>query len=243
MTNKNRLAPLAIVMGLSVTFSAHAQMMILSSHGPSARGYSPGAILLANHPISLMAGDRLEMLVGQTSKVLIGPLNIKADQIDAASRKNLGDVFKRAPADIAAVRGGLQFGTEPTLWQWNVEGLDLNGAATSDRFCLTSELRPTLWRYNAVRDGNLSIRDLATGNAYSFAWPRGEHLLSWPEKLSSSDVRRYAATLDEGPHRVLEWRVLPRTPQSLTDLAASLLDQSCFEQAAMLRERLGIIPR
>jgi hypothetical protein len=214
---------------------ANAQVVVLSSRGPSAATYPQGAVLQADRVVELKAGDRLELLDAAGSHVVTGPATLPAGHIDGGARARLIDIFSKgqhARPGIAATRGFALRGAETGgLWQADVsEG----GAA-----CVLNGRKPAFARADEGAPAPVSIVRLADGSAHAVTWPAGAVSAEWPADLPVADGERYAIALDDGSSADLTWRTVDAVPSGVEALAADLLAKGCYAQLERLRAGLG----
>lgn len=228
--------------------AAQAQIVVLSARGPSAGAFPQGSVLSPNRPISLRAGDQLEVLDAAGSHVLSGPATVSPGRIDAGSRAGLQDIFRRANASrpsIAAVRGfSLDEGKPaaapeaPPLWRLDVSAWQQAEPMDNHNFCVVRGQTPVLTRASDKNDGALVIYRETDQSSRTVPWPAGANNLAWPAGLPIADNATYDLNLDAVGATKVRWRVI-ETGGSLTKLAGALLDNGCYDQLDTLQSQVA----
>jgi hypothetical protein len=235
---------------LGLAPGAAAQVLVINARGPSAGAYPQGAVIPSTRSISLKAGDQLEVLDASGSHVLTGPETISAGLVGAGTKAALQDIFRRANASrpgIAAVRGfSLQDEAKPAsppdsqpLWRLDVAAWQQAEPMDGHNFCLTPGQTAQLTRASGAAEGKLVIYQEATHATRTVIWPAGARTLAWPADLPTADGSVYDLNLDDQGATSVRWRALPTAAASVTDLAASLLADSCYDQLETLQAQFA----
>jgi hypothetical protein len=204
---------------------AMADILVVRSSGPSAKGYPPGRRLPESTRILLRAGDQLIVLDGRGTRILRGP------GAYTAGAPAVGRIASAAPivdrrARIGAVRG-LETGElrPPSLWHVDV--------ARSSNVCIADPAKVTLWRADAGSAATLDIT--GRGATKRINWQPGSSTVAWPSNLPVADGTEYRLTGagTAGP-TTIRFRAMPAKPAGLEDMAQSLIRNQCDAQLDQL---------
>jgi hypothetical protein len=185
-------------------------------------------VLPANRVITLEARDRLELLDGAGTHVLVGPGRSIAGRIDDHVRVRMIDLFpKKSGADVSGIAGARSLSDEDAnklnLWQVDAsEGGDV---------CLPSGQSPTLTRHGDLTPMSLTIWRAASKESAIVHWPTGVSRMPWPTNLPVADGEMYKLNNDDRSV-VVQWRNVTSRPAGLADLAAEFSDKGCVNQLA-----------
>jgi len=234
MSFRRSIAATALTFALALGGAAAAQVVVLSSRGPSAHQYPQGAVLGANKVLRLAAGDQIELLDGTGSHIITGPAVVTAGHVDPHVRDQVIQTFIRAQQNrpgVAATRGfQLQPLAAPDLWQ-----LDINQAGP---LCVAGDIPPSLWRSDSNSSHTVRLTRLATGETQTVAWEPGASTAVWPSGLPTVDGERYTLTQDDGSAVTFPVRMVGTPTGGFQGLADTLSDRKCYSQLERLREAL-----
>jgi hypothetical protein len=227
---------LAGAIGLAMTSTASAAILVVRSSGPSAKNFPPGKSLADTQRITLGANDKLVVLDGRGTRELKGPGTFtpggpaQASSRVAAASAVAGGTQRRAR--IGAVRSVSGAPTRsPTIWH-----VDVTKSAT---VCLADPRNVTLWRGNAKDAATLTLR--SGGNARTVEWPAGQSTLAWPSDLPVSSGADYQLSWAGAPAPTrLKFVTLPAAPVGLEAMASSLIRNGCQVQLDHLIETVRL---
>jgi hypothetical protein len=225
-------------------------MVVVNARGPSAAAYPQGAVIASTRTIALRAGDQLEVLDAGGSHILTGPETVLAGQVSGGTKVALQDIFRRANASrpgIAAVRGfNLQPEGKPEvqaeaqpLWRLDVASWQQEEPMDGHNFCIVAGQPALLGRASNGAESKLVIYQETTQITRTVIWPAGSRTLVWPADLPTTDGAVYGLNLDSAGATSVRWRSLPATSASVTDLAASLLANGCYDQLDTLQAQFA----
>jgi len=218
---------------LLVTASAAAaDILVVRSVGPSAKGFAPGKRIPQGTRIVLRAGDRLDVLDGRGTRTLRGPGSFVAGAATGPTA-SAGTVTGQR-ARIGAVRG-IEGGElrPPSIWHVDV--------TKSSTICVAQPTGLTLWRANATPAVTLNISRLAGGGTRQVEWQAGSSTLAWPTDLPVANGAEYRLSWAGGATPTsLRFRTLPQRPVGLEDLASFLISNQCQAQLDMFIETVRI---
>jgi hypothetical protein len=218
---------------LLVTASAAAaDILVVRSVGPSAKGFAPGKRIPQGTRISLKANDRLDVLDGRGTRTLRGPGSFVAGAATGATASARPVSGQRAR--IGAVRG-IEGGElrPPSIWHIDV--------TKSSTICIAQPTGLTLWRANATPAVTLNISRLPGGRARQVEWQAGSSTVAWPADMPIADGAEYRLSWAGGATPTsLRFRTLPQRPVGLEDLASFLISNQCQAQLDMFIETVRI---
>ena len=214
--------PLIAAALLLTAGAALADILVVRSTGPSAKGFPPGKRLPESARISLKASDQLVVLDGRGTRIIRGPGNF------TAGAPAVGRVASAAPtvqrrARIGAVRG-VETGElrPPSIWHVDV--------ARSSNFCVADASKVTLWRADAANALSLNIGGPG-GRSKQLSWQPGSSTLAWPSDLPVADGAEYRLSWSGGTvPTALRFRTVPAKPAGLEDMAQTLIRNQCEAQ-------------
>ena len=222
-----------------------AQFVVVNSTASKIR---PGAIVDAERPLNLAAGERLT-LIGEDGAVLHlhGPLATlplskqAAPATDDGLVQALSRLFAADPAVSSRVAWGGFRGNEPSpghaseephdVWAWNIGG--------SDSICVPATTQPVLWRANAGPSQVVVLLHLSTGKEADVDFAAGQQSSVWPKAVPLLDGGEYAVRDPKSLwERRLGVRVIPVGEISSVRQIAWMADAGCVRQARLLITRL-----
>ena len=202
--------------------AAMADILVVRSTGPSAKGFPPGKRLPENARISLKASDQLIVLDGRGTRVIRGPGTFAAGA-PAAGRVASATPAVQRRARIGAVRG-VETGElrPPSIWHVDV--------ARSSNFCVADASKVTLWRADAGQALALNV-SAAGGRTRQLSWQPGSSTLAWPSDLPVADGSEYRLSWSGGATpTTLRFRTMSAKPAGLEDMAQTLIRNQCDAQ-------------
>ncbi|MEA3066306.1 MAG: hypothetical protein QOJ27_2767 [Sphingomonadales bacterium] len=219
--NSVLMRPLFALVLLAAATGAAADILVVRSSGPSAKGYPPGRRLPESARLALKAGDQLILLDGHGTRILRGPGSF------TAGAPAIGRIASAAPAvdrraRIGAVRG-IETGAlrPPSIWHVDV--------ARSSNFCVAEASKVTLWRADAAAAATLSIAGPG-GRTKRIGWQPGSTTLDWPSDLPVSDGAEYRLSGAAAAPTTIRFRTIPARPAGLEDMAQILIRNQCDAQ-------------
>lgn len=222
-----------IAAALLVTASAAAaDILVVRSVGPSAKGFAPGKRIPQGTRIVLKANDRLDVLDGRGTRTLRGPGNFVAGAA-GGSIASAGPVTSQR-ARIGAVRG-IEGGElrPPSIWHVDV--------TKSSTICTAQPTGLTLWRANTAPALTLDITRLPSGGSRKVAWEAGSSTVAWPADMPIANGAEYRLTWAGSPApTLLRFRTLPQRPVGLEDMASFLISNQCQAQLDMFIETVRL---
>jgi hypothetical protein len=205
---------------LATATAAMADILVVRSTGPSAKGFPPGRRLPESARLVLKAGDQLVVLDGRGTRIIRGPGAF------TAGAPAVGRVASAAPAverraRIGAVRG-LDSGAlrPPSIWHVDV--------ARSSNVCVADSSKVTLWRADAAAAAALTIAGQG-GRSKRLAWQPGSSTLAWPSDLPVAEGAEYRLS-GSGEPVTIRFRAMPAKPAGLEDMAQALIRNQCDAQ-------------
>jgi hypothetical protein len=218
-----------IAAALLVTASAAAaDILVIRSIGPSAKSFPPGKRLAEGSRITLKANDSLDVLDGRGTRTLRGPGNFVAGAATQARNGAAPTTTRRAR--IGAVRSaGLGELRPPTIWHVDV--------SRSSSVCVAEPGNVTLWRSASAAPVTLNITGPQGGGATQLKWPSGSSTLAWPASLPVADGAEYRLSwAGAATPTTIRFRILPKRPVGLEDMASFLLSNQCDAQLDLFIE-------
>ena len=217
----SRLArPLVAAVLLAGASAAMADILVVRSSGPSAKGYPPGRRLPESARLVLKAGDQLIVLDGRGTRIIRGPGAF------TAGAPAVGRVASAAPAvdrraRIGAVRG-LETGElrPPSIWHVDV--------SRSSNVCVADPARVTLWRADPDKAATLTIAGRG-GRTRQLGWQPGSTTVAWPSDLPVAEGAEYRLT-GSGEPTTIRFRTIPARSAGLEDMAQTLIRNQCDAQ-------------
>lgn len=155
--NRAFVRPMLAAALLATASAAMADILVVRSTGPSAKGFPPGKRLPESARITLRPGDQLVVLDGRGTRVIRGPGTIAAGAPSAARVASAAPTVQRR-ARIGAVRG-VESGAlrPPSIWHVDV--------ARSANICVADPSKLTLWRADSTAAFALDIGGPAAGRS------------------------------------------------------------------------------
>jgi hypothetical protein len=223
----------AVVAVLLVTASAAAaDILVVRSVGPSAKGFAPGKRIPQGTRIVLKANDRLDVLDGRGTRTLRGPGSFVAGAATGAVAS--AGAVNGQRARIGAVRGvGGGELRPPSIWHVDV--------TKSSTICIAQPSGVTLGRANSTPAVTARIDRLPGGGTRQLAWEAGSSTIAWPTDLPIADGAEYRLSIPGAATPTsLRFRTLPQRPVGLEDLASFLISNQCQVQLDMFIETVRI---
>lgn len=214
--------PLIAAALLLTASTALADILVVRSSGPSAKGFPPGKRLPESARISLKASDQLIVLDGRGTRIIRGPGTFTAGAPAAGRIASAAPVVQRR-ARIGAVRG-IETGElrAPSIWHVDV--------ARSSNICVADASKVTLWRADAADALTLNIGGPG-GRSKRLSWQPGSSTLAWPSDLPVADGAEYRLSWTGGSVPTeLRFRTVPAKPAGLEDMAQTLIRNQCDAQ-------------
>jgi hypothetical protein len=208
--------------------AAMADILVVRSVGPSAKGFPLGKRLPDNARIALRAGDQLTLLDGRGTRELRGPGSFTAASASSAPAQlaAAGNANGRR-ARIGAVRG-VDTGPlrPPTIWHVDV--------AKSANVCVSPPNRVALWRADPAATATLIVAGAGAASR-RLTWPAGAATLDWPDDLAVTDGAEYRLSWPGAPApTTIRFRTLPQRPAGLEATASMLIAAQCSAQLDLL---------
>lgn len=207
--------------------AASANVLVVRSAGPSARGYPPGRALPDNARIALQAGDTLVILGPAGTRTFRGPGTFSPSGAASAGTTTLASADGRR-ARIGAVRSAGIVPRSPTIWYVDV--------TQSGTVCLANTGPVMLWRPDASSPLALSITG-PSGRAQQLSWPAGQATIAWP---AGAQVAPGAAYSFRQPGVAVPVQIvfqrLTSDPPDLQAVAAALIEKGCQDQLDLIVE-------
>lgn len=220
--SKKFVRPLLAAAFLLTGSVALADILVVRSTGPSAKGFPPGKRLPETARISLKASDQLVVLDGRGTRIIRGPGTFTAGAPTVGRVASAVPVVQRR-ARIGAVRG-IETGElrPPSIWHVDV--------ARSSNFCVADPSKVTLWRADSSNALTLNI-GRPGGRAKQLSWQPGSSTLPWPSDLPVADGSEYRLSWSGGAvPTALRFRTVPAKPAGLEDMAQTLIRNQCEAQ-------------
>lgn len=214
--------PLIAAALLVTAGAALADILVVRSSGPSAKGFPPGKRLPESARISLKASDQLVVLDGRGTRIIRGPGTFTAGAPAVGRTASAAPTVQRR-ARIGAVRG-IETGElrPPSIWHVDV--------ARSSNICVADSSKVTLWRADAAEALTLNIGGPG-GQARQLSWQPGSSTLAWPSDLPVADGAEYRLSWSGGAVPTsLRFRTMSSKPAGLEDMAQTLIRNQCDAQ-------------
>ena len=221
-----------IAAALLVTASAAAaDILVVRSLGPSAKGFPPGKRLAETTRITLKANDQLVVLDGRGTRTIRGPGTFTAG-VPQGATASAAPTQRRARIGAVRTLSGGEL-RSPTLWHVDV--------AKSTNFCVADPATLTLWRADPAAPVTLAITRAGDGATRRLAWEAGSSTLAWPADLQPSDGIEFRLSWQgAATPTVLKFKTLPQKPAGLEDMASSLIRNQCTAQLDLLIETVRL---
>jgi len=204
--------------------SAGANVLVVRSTGPSARGYPAGRSLPDNARIVLRAGDTVVLLAGGGTRTLRGPGNFTPT---SAQNVRVTDNSGRI-ARVGAVRDAGIVPRGPTIWHVDV--------TQSGPFCLTGTSNVMLWRPDSTAPVRLLIAG-PDGAPRTVQWPAGQPTRAWPRGAAIANGASYSFSQpDIAVPTQITFRVVNAPMTDVQAVAAALIANGCQGQLDVLVE-------
>jgi hypothetical protein len=196
-----------------------ADILVVRSSGPSAKGYPPGRRLPESARLVLKAGDQLIVLDGRGTRIIRGPGSFTAGAPAAGRVASAAPTVDRR-ARIGAVRG-LDTGElrPPSIWHVDV--------SRSSNVCVADPARVTLWRADPATPATLTIA--GQGGTRQLGWQPGSTTLAWPSDLPVAEGAQYRLSA-AGEPATIRFRTIPARSAGLEDMARTLIRYQCDAQ-------------
>jgi hypothetical protein len=225
---RNNIKPrnVAAIALLFTASAAAADMLIVRSMGPSAKTFPPGKRLPEKNRITLKANDQLVVLDGRGTHTLRGPGSFAPVAAPASGRGGSAPCSSRRQAITAAVRG------EPPPTYWDID------VSKSTTICVADRNSLALWREDSSGPANLTITRIKDKRTRRLDWNAGEATLKWPSQLPVAEGAdfRLEWTGSRAP-TILRFKLLPKKPYELDDVATALIANGCTAQLDLLIRR------
>jgi hypothetical protein len=235
---------LILMFGLCLAFGgpALAALIIVRAVGPSASSYPTGAILDGGLPVSLKKGDRLTLLDGTGTRILVGPrsgkLTIPSKRSGVQARGTIDElrlIFNRSRerrSALGASRGfamppGFSHSLPPSLWAINVE--------KGGNWCVPANMPASLVRYGAGLPATLEMR--TAGQIMRVDFPKGVKEVPLPAMSNGEALLTLFA--NNRPIRKLAIRLIQPSDGDIVELAQHLLENECYDQIDLIQTVTG----
>ena len=219
--------------------TAKAELIVIAVSGTES--FTPGSNLDPGQPITLPEGARITVLSKSGEmRVIDGPYS---DALTTDEQQNTSDgsadqwnavkSFMGSPdtrSEVLGVSRNIDSGVPPTPGVWQVS-VDSSGP----RCTRASQL--TLWRRNAEKDQQISIRS-ASNKFKGLNWKAGNEELALPQEFVVEEGRMIVSV--DGDLRDLELHVMSDQNQDLGSgtLLSWLIEKQCNRQALSLIENV-----
>jgi hypothetical protein len=219
--NRRLARPLIAAALLLGAGTAMADILVVRSTGPSAKGFPPGKRLPESARIILKASDQLTVLDGRGTRIIRGPGTFTAGAPAAGRIASAAPAVQRR-ARIGAVRG-IETGElrPPSIWHVDV--------SRSSNVCIADPAKVTLWRADPAQASTLTIAG-RTGRTRQLAWQPGSSTLAWPADLPVAEGAEYRLSGGSSAPSTIRFRTMPAKPAGLEDMAQTLIRNQCDAQ-------------
>jgi hypothetical protein len=226
MRAKQMLWGAAIAVAL-ISMPAAANVVVVTSLGPSAKVYPPGKTLPETAKINLQGGDVVTVLGPASAQTLRGPGNFDAKQVALASAAGQRGRF-------GALRAA-EVAHNPSIW-------DID-ASQGGKICVTDASKLQLWRPDSETPATVQIH-AADGTTQELNWATGVTLAAWPAALPINNGASYQIEWsDSGEKSSLNFVSVPGTPGDLVGAAQVLIEHGCQKQLDLLVESASKLPK
>ena len=234
-----KLIRLALTLGICLIFGerSFAALIVIRAVGPSASSYPTGAILDGTRTVSLKKGDRLTLLDGSGTRLVIGPMAGKLT-MPASTRSNargtfdeLHKIFSRAKEGRSVLGASRGFSMPPdfprplppSLWAIIIQ--------KGGNWCVPANVQASLTSEEARFPMTLEMR--ASGHNRRVEWPKGVKEIPLP----AMGQDRAAFTLFANSKSVAEFavRIIPASDGDIVGLAQHFLGNECYNQIDLIQ--------
>jgi hypothetical protein len=227
---RNKFSPsrlaLAVLLATGAA-SAAANVLVVRSSGPSAKGFPPGRSLPDNARIQLSAGDTVVVLDSRGTRTFRGPGTFSpAAAVQAGAQTVQGSNGRRAR--IGAVRSAAIVPTATPTTIWDVD------ASQSGTMCLASSSGVRLWRPDSSQASIVTVTG-PNGASQAVEWPAGASTVPWPASVPITSGAQYQLRQAGSPvaSRILV-KTLESRPTDIQAVAEALIRNECREQLDLL---------
>ena len=207
--------------------AAAANVLVVRSSGPSAKGYPPGRSLPDNAQVQLRSGDTLVVLSSRGTRTFRGPGTFSPGAaVQTGPQTVQGNNGRRAR--IGAVRSGVILPTATPTTIWDID------ASQSGTMCLAATTGARLWRPDSSRAATLTIT-ASNRPAQTVMWPEGAATVDWPAAMPITNNGEYQLSLTGSPVPArVRVRTLNSRPEDIQAVAEALIANDCREQLDLL---------
>ena len=216
---------------LASASAAAADILVVRSLGPSAKGFPPGKRLAESARITLKPNDQLVVLDGRGTRTIRGPGTFTAGVPQGATASAAPAQRRARIGAVRSLAGGEL--RSPTLWHVDV--------GKSTNFCLADPATLTLWRADPAAPVTLNVTRAGDGAARRLGWEAGSSTLAWPADLPPRDGAEFRLSWKgAATPTVVRFKTLPQKPAGLEDMASSLIRNQCTAQLDLLIETVRL---
>ena len=209
--------------------------IVVKSEGPSAGRYPVGAILTASSEIVLKAGDELQILDGEGTRLFSGPARIRdlnARGPVSGDWQTLLQWMRSAQAERTAIVAGTRAlrlsGAMPT----SVPRLWLVDPAEGGSWCVADGASITLWRRDASASTSVVVTHEDRKDTTA-QWAIGRTELVLPDTIPTETIRLSIRVGGAGATKVVVHAIDPSI-NDLMRLARTLYGHRCFAQLSAI---------
>lgn len=173
-----------------------------------------------------------------TSKVIRGPyqgpVDIHASE-PAKKLQTMDVVFKVLSLLTRSEETTTTGASRSVLTPKAVGPWTINLQEASQRFCLTPERTPTLWRSDSTWPTTLLIENLRSGDRLKASMAQDDATLFWPKSLPIRDNEIFRISESTGStNTVLHFTILPENFSGEIELALAMAERGCTRQSRLL---------
>lgn len=203
-----------------------AEILVLRSTGPIAQRIPAGALLPAQRPIRLGAGDVLDLMSETGTWSWRGPGEFPgaAATVRTASAIVSPDLRRSRVGAVRSVEGTA--GSRPNIWMIDV--------AQPGPVCVLNADTPLLWRKDADRE-EVSAISGPDGVSAEIHWAAGQSASAWPTDvpLVEGGTYRLSGRGTAAPVSIVI-RELSDAPASVPAAGIALIERACGAQMDLL---------
>ena len=216
--------------------------------------YNLGDIIDGATPLKLGDGSELTLINSSGRKIVVkGPRTQPLEQKAAASSKDSGGepapsgrpiglkfkvnvvqslarLFKEQVVDTGSLGGFRSVGAARMRSDpWMVD------VSQGGHFCFSQDKSVSLWRPETKTAGSVRLRETASKQEASAAWPSNTSSVEWPVELPVTDGKSYLLQADGVTGtKTLTLHKVPKQLPTRVHQAAWMAEQKCDQQAVLL---------